>query len=963
MKQSRLTILLLAVFFSITSASFAQNTSTQGKEFWVSFMTNGHKYHTDAPNGGNWILTQVLVSGKRDCSVTITNPQTGWSETHQVQANNITTIEIDENVAYIDASSEQVQNKGLQITSTDTVSVFCTNIAHLSFDASYVLPSQSLADDYIIQTYDQSHYSSGPSYQTQNQTSAFLIVATENNTIVDITPSVDTYNGRPAGSEFTVTLNKGQAYQVRSKKEGNDRDLSGTRVTARDCKHIAVFNGNTLTAIPNNGGTYDHVFEQAMPVQSWGKRFVVTSSLEREKDVVKIISASDNNEILKNGAHLTTINTGESFSFELKSNDASCFIEASGRAAVYLYNISRGGNMIGDPSVVWIAPVEQRIDRITFSTFNNGNINIDTHHVNIIVNTEDIGNVFLDNQRISPSEFSPVTGNAEFSFARKNIMHGVHNLQCDNGFNAHVYGFGVAKGYAYLVGSKTEDLTIKVELNETLVQPNDTIDHCIFDSLLFDATINLANYDLEWDFGDGTTSTQNPVTHNYNSQEFYEVSLIITTDEVGGCIFSTSDTLKFYVDGRQKYTIEEVELCRGETYAENGFNLVVTNDTILGEAFNNPEHPHCPDSLLVYITVLSGYYVSYNDTLCWTDEPFTYTNHGFNLLVDHPDIYEEQIIVPIPSGCDSIVDLHLVVTNRIISPNPVVFSDCAASFTWNGVTYYEDGDYEQIFTSSMGCDSIVELHIILTETVEGGTDTVTDICSGYEWHGHYYNESGLYTDTIKNTFGCDSIVHLDLTMGLLPSPTPILPMDPENTNPHWVITATEFNIYSYEFTLYDTNEGQDWDSVVWNLQDNNNWWYEPFGDKNQCCRVSVIDYINDTVWLTAKVFNDCTMGEGIERRFWLLCSFYGVEETPFASQIDIVPNPNDGAMSLVFHNLKGNVEAKVYDMKGILIDKFTLNLNAEERHPYYLGNYPDGIYLLVFNHKGKLTTKKIVVIK
>lgn len=110
--------------------------------------------------------------------------------------------------------------------------------------------------------------------------------------------------------------------------------------------------------------------------------------------------------------------------------------------------------MIGDPSVVWIAPVEQRIDRITFSTFNNQNINIQTHHVNIIVNTEDVGSVFLDEVQIPSRAFSPVAGNSDFSFTRKDIQHGVHHLRCDNGFNAHVYGFGVAKGYAYLVGGR-----------------------------------------------------------------------------------------------------------------------------------------------------------------------------------------------------------------------------------------------------------------------------------------------------------------------------------------------------------------------------------------------------------------------------------------------------------------------------------------------------------------------------
>ncbi len=267
MKQAKFTILIFSVLFSITSASFAQDATTQGTEFWVSFMTNGHKYHPLAPNDGNWILTQLLISSKRDCSGTINNPQTGWTTSFSVTANSITTIDIPEDQAYVDGTSEAVVNKGLQVISDDTVSVYCTNIAYLSFDASYVLPIQGLADEYIIQTYDQSR-NSGNNYVTNNQTSAFLIVATQDNTVVDITPSVATLGGHAAGSSFTTVLNKGQVYQVRSTKEGDNRDLSGSRVMARNEKPIAVFNGNTLTSIPNNGSTLDHIFEQAMPLQS-----------------------------------------------------------------------------------------------------------------------------------------------------------------------------------------------------------------------------------------------------------------------------------------------------------------------------------------------------------------------------------------------------------------------------------------------------------------------------------------------------------------------------------------------------------------------------------------------------------------------------------------------------------------------------------------------------------------------
>ena len=239
-------------------------------------MHNGFKDHT---NGG-WVINQVLISAKRDCSGTISNPLTGWSTDFTVRANNITTLEIPEEQGYHGTNVyETIMQKGIKVEANDTISVYCTNIAHVSFDASFVLPIESLGDEYIIQSYDQSHDGSTNSYVYNNETSAFLIVATEDNTEIEITPTVATLGGRPANETFTITMNAGETYHLRSVRTGTQRDLSGTHILAADCKRIAVFNGNTVTCIPiDMGNGYDHVFEQAMPLRSWGKNFVVTSS-------------------------------------------------------------------------------------------------------------------------------------------------------------------------------------------------------------------------------------------------------------------------------------------------------------------------------------------------------------------------------------------------------------------------------------------------------------------------------------------------------------------------------------------------------------------------------------------------------------------------------------------------------------------------------------------------------------
>jgi len=977
----------------------------------VSFMGNGFKDH---PNYGTWLRIQLLISAKEACSCTITNPRTGWQQTFNIHANSTYLYDnIDEHQAYMEMSEyEQVLDKGLIITATDTVSVYCSNIAAYSFDVSYVMPVQGLADDYIIQTYDQST-------DNENHTSAFLIVATEDNTTIDITPACTTLGGRPEGETFTITMDRGQCYQVRSHNGWYDsRDLSGSRVTARDCKKIAVFNGNNLTLIPTTSiSDSDCVFEQAMPVHSWGKRFIVTSSLGRAQDYVKITSAVNNNSILKNGQPLCTLNATESYIFSLSSNDKSCYLESNGSCAVFLYNTSSNSQGNGAPSMVWIAPLEQRIDEITFSTFNyeHTNVNINVHNVNIIVHKDDVGQVYLDGELLPVLLFETVTGNEDYRFFRKSINHGVHHLACENGFNAHVYGFGESRGYAYMVGSKATNLSTSLTINDLVVQPNEDYKYCVEEPITFQAEVNLQNYTLLWDFGDGTTSSLNPVTHVYHERRVYPATLLVSSIG-GGCTGADSDTTHFYIDVTQEYVTEHDEVCAGGFYSGYGFNnVLVHNDTILAGLIDNPIHPECKDSLLVYLTARPAYHIPINDSRCWQGQPGIYDGYGFSFEYDHPGTYDRTLQLQSVNGCDSVLSLHLTVDDQITYE----FShhECGSSYVWDGQSYSTSGDYERYYTSFGGCDSIVtlhltmgmpqhtsfdtitcstfhwngqeysqtgtyqqqfvtydgcdsivECHLILSGNVEGTTTEVSE-CDSYHWLGTNYTESGVYEKTLSTLLGCDSIVHLKLDLQYTPDPTEIYPKDPENTAPHWVVTATEFQINTYEFTFWDNNSICHWDSVRWEFENPNLHWVlepdsttHPVGKK---LKIYVLEHVDDTVWLKAKVYNKCSP-QGIERRYWFICSFFGIDEDDpstgsGAVGFEVIPNPNKGQMSLNFKHLSGNIEVKVYDMKGCLMDRF-MTYSGSETHSidYSLKAKGSGIYFFVASGKEGTVTQKVV---
>lgn len=963
MKHIRILISFILACSIAMPAAFSQNVSTQGTEFWVSFIGNGYKDH---PSYGTWLRIQLLISAKNACDCTITNPQTGWSETFSVEANSIHLVEdIDWQQAYMELTEyERVMNKGLLITTTDTVSVYCANIAAYSFDASYVMPIQGLADDYLIQTYDQSS-------NDETNTSAFLIVATEDNTTVDITPSVTTYGNRPAGQEFSVTLNRGQSYQVRSSYTywGNGFDLSGSRVTARDCKKIAVFNGNNLTMIPTNAyNDADCIFEQAMPIHSWGKKFIVTASMNRVQDYVKITSAYDGNVIMKNGEQLCTLNAGQSHVFTISNNEKSCYLESSNSCAVYLYNNSSNNAGNGAPSMVWIAPIEQRIDEITFSTFNYDHeyVNINNHYVNIIVNASDIQHVYLDNELVSPLQFDTVNGNPDYRFFRTRITHGVHHLSCANGFTAHVYGLGQSRGYAYMVGSKATDLSTTILVNDVVIQQNDTISNCALDPLVFGAEINYHEYEVEWEFGDGTTSHEIPVTHTYTEHNLYQVTLTVTSGETP-CQSSASTSQVFYIDARSEQDVHYYDdACVGQMYSGHGFeNILILHDTTLIREETSSSNPNC--NRFVYLDI-SAYHeadTTIHASTCFNG-PSVYTNYGFNLPYDEPGTYEDSLNVTTPHGCVRMVHLILEVGDTYQADPDIVrlcYDDShPASYTWiDDVTYTERtlitkilpyGDCEGLFT--------LDLDFFNNEPID--IDTIS--CNYYDWEidgqTYHLDSTGVYTH-FKNIpdFDCQQETRLHLTLTHTPQPY-IENMDGFEHS-HYPITATEFNVNRYTYHVSDSiSDISTWDfsQCEWSIDKPS--WPIVVSDDKLSCMVYAMDWVEDTIWLTFRVVNACA---DTTARFWLKPSFYGVEEHDAKlANLTIVPNPNNGEMELRFEHLTGKVGIKVYDMRGLLIDQFDTQLNSESDHIHYnLRNYSTGIYFIVATAREGILARKVVV--
>lgn len=588
--KKQLKALLLIAFFACTTLPAWGQASTEGREFWVALnMTTGTGGTDHSPficittqyQGGSYTITNPADPTFTPISGLI--PPTGY-----IKITASTTPgpgQIDLNKWYpmgmtAQTVSNQIKNTGLKITTTVDCSVFAGNRLPQSFDAANILPITALQMDYLTQDY--------PGYDHEDKGGGYpvtTILATENNTNVTILPSSQVLNSTGT-SIINKTLNAGQVLYLTG---DNRATLSGTSVTSD--KKIAVFTGVNNTDVPGPVSARDHLYEQNMPIDYWGTHFVVTRSMKKDANRIRVTASNNGTEIIVDGMSLATINAGETYEFELceevmRTEDGytkavgagrgtefyldgeAHYLETTCPCAVYSYDVSenyyvkkngtseRDPNSAGDPAMVWISPLEQQLSKVTFGVMNTDQT--PTHYVNIITPTEGAaslavreikmngGQVVYGNNLVQPTDVKPVPANPAYSYARIKLMdnaESVYTITSDIGFIAHVYGSGNKESYAYSCGSAAVQQGVKVN-GMTFINGNRSDEKfCIENEFSFDAKVGTDNITrVDWDFGDGTTDYNGlpQVNHLYSNPGWYDV-----TAELYGSQVCTNESEQF----------------------------------------------------------------------------------------------------------------------------------------------------------------------------------------------------------------------------------------------------------------------------------------------------------------------------------------------------------------------------------------------------------------------------------
>ena len=527
--------------------------NTEGTEFWLCFPQNYAEQKSK--NQSNRLNLELFLTGNKDANVSIEIQAIRFKKSVKVPAGTVISVSIPEEAQV--KGKEIIQQLGILITSDEPISVYGLSTRFQTTDTFLGLPVKVLGKSYRPICYTVSELMP-----------QFTIVGTEDNTIIRITPSVNTTK-YAKGREHIIKMNRGDVYQVVARDEINSNcDLSGSLVIAD--KNIALFSGHQCAYVPRNINACNHLIEQMPPIPSWGKHFYLGNLQARSKYTYRVLANEPDTRVFIDAKLHKVLQDGEFFE---EISDKNIQVTASKPILVAQYSQGfRNGDNIGDPMMLLISPTQQFLRQYRFATPVNGDWK---HYVNLVVPNKAKSSLKLNGVPIDTSSFEPL-GLSRYSIAFIQVPFGQHELKCDLPFGMYSYGFGFNKNEYDAYGNMGGQSFIEYDFfNDTLppmieeIEMDGEYDLIIRDDRVDDTGIK----DIVALENVGFSVTLPPVEEGSPQQqviikavdEFADARLVLETQDVA--LNKELLTVCYYYDateGRYKYstTVGSIEECQ-----------------------------------------------------------------------------------------------------------------------------------------------------------------------------------------------------------------------------------------------------------------------------------------------------------------------------------------------------------------------------------------------------------------
>lgn len=405
-------------------------------------------------------------------------------------------------------------------------------------------------------------------------------------------------------------------------------------------------------------------------------------------------------------------------------------------------------------------------------------------------------------------------------------------------------------------------------------------------------------------------------------------------------------------------TVQNVSSCGpytwaldGNTYTNSGSHIVTV-----------PSSVGCDSTVTLNLTVNSSSSSSTSLSACesyfWPASGITYATSG-----------TYSAVTTNTAGCDSLMTLNLSILNAF--SNATTLGACG-SYTWgvNGSTYTNSGTYTANYIGANGCDSIYILNLTIGAPTSSSTSVTA--CDSYFWptDGQTYSNSGMYSVTLTNSEGCDSLISLDLIIGGTTTSSETISACGSYVWSATGLTYTNSGVYS---TTLLSQSGCD-STVTLDLTLNSaSATLFQAGNilTSSNANGGTYEWINCTIGTpivgeTGQEFIATTNGD-----YAVVISLNGCSDTSncatvvsadidqhFLESLSLYPNPTDGKFTLDLGEFKDNATITLRDVRGRLLQS---NDYTNVESIYMFIEYPTGMYFLEITSNSENAVLRVVL--
>lgn len=764
-----LAIVLMQCFVFVANGLYAQTSKT----FWfvAPYLTPGHEDHP--------ILMRLVNGNAVAATVTISQPANTANFppiTLTIPANTLTSYDLTSLLTQVeDAPAGGTNNKGILISSDQYISAYYEENGPNN-PAIYVLKGDNaLGTAFLVPGQNYLH---NVTTVTPLPFNSFHVVATEDNTIVTITPK-NAITGHAAGVPFTVTLNKGQTYAAVATSQAAAYHLGGSKVTSNKPVAITICDDSMYGDLL--GGTcYNEGGDQIIPLSLLGKEYIAVrgylgvGTSTTIGDQVFVMATQANTDVYINTVKMATLaNAGDIYKYNMGLSADACFVQANKDVSVL--QMSGFGCETDFAILAQLACTGSRSVTLARSISDNYNLTV-------LVETGGQGNFTIfasggTGATLTAADFNPVPGTggaymyARKSFTTSQIPPGatVTLTNSTNKFHVGIIhgsnGSGCRFGYFSEYSSSQAKFSQRImnicQGNPVTLQPTFSVSR----------TVDPASVLYSWNVPDGmggrTVTPSSNITTSYqiNSAAMTDAGDYIVRVDADGC--DATDTVTVKVIASPERTKDSVVVCSNELpYVWNGKPYIATGvyaDTLVSTIGG------CDSIVAMHVTVNPAYLFPERLIICQNELPYRYRDTIFKAGTAS-GLYTLQRKTIL--GCDSIYQLSLQVN---LSYNlKDTHSLCANEFPYA----YRDtvfqagtvsGNYQFKRRSVNGCDSIVTLDLIVHPLVTTMLNDTVVQKKDYVKYGFNIPAQTVcgvypYRQYLKTTYGCDSTVILNLVV-------------------------------------------------------------------------------------------------------------------------------------------------------------------------------------------------------